>query len=130
MPRSAIFLILLMLCPGSLLGCSQAPAPDPPPPDPPPPPAAEEPCETQTELACIDSVRCTLELAEDDSREYRCRDAEEPCETGFRQSGGDAEACEAKPGCRFVPGRCYCSPDVTCICGGGPPAQCAEEEEG
>jgi hypothetical protein len=78
-----------------------------------------------TELACIDSVDCTLAVA-DGSPEYFCRDAEGPCETGFRQRGDGADACEAKPGCRFVPGRCYCSPDVTCICGGGPPPQCVE----
>jgi hypothetical protein len=103
---------------------ASAPAPAPPPASP-PPSSSEGACSSLKELACIDSADCTLAVAEG-SREYFCRDAEGPCETGFRQRGDGADACEAKPGCRFVPGRCYCSPDVTCICGGGPPPQCVE----
>ncbi|MEE8524593.1 MAG: hypothetical protein V3T72_11735 [Thermoanaerobaculia bacterium] len=120
MPRHTIVLIALVA-----FSCGRPAPPDPVPPEPVPPPAAGA-CGQLNELACINSGRCSLVVAEDSSHGYLCRDATGPCEIGFRQRGGDAEACAAKPGCRFVPGRCYCSPDVTCICGGGPPPQCVE----
>ncbi len=97
--------------------------PETPPPIPPP---AKDACAQLKEPACIDSEDCTLVVAEDSSQEYLCRQASGACETGFRQRGDNAVSCEAKPGCRFVPGHCYCEPGVTCICGGGPPPQCVE----
>lgn len=131
--RTLVLIALLVL------SCGRPVPPNPVPPEPlPPGPVSPEPspepvpppaggaCGQLQELACISSDRCTLVVAGDGSREYLCRDATGRCEIGFRQHGDVAEACESKPGCRFVPGRCYCSPDVTCICGGGPPPQCVE----
>jgi hypothetical protein len=101
-----------------------------------PPAAAEDekapPCRELTEAACLESGRCTLEVIEGEeipegTGGYRCRPAQGPCEAGFRQGSDTAETCEAKPGCHFVPGRCYCPPGVVCICGGGPPPTCREE---
>lgn len=114
------------LVPGSLvlillgLACAAPSAPIPLPGDEP-----ADACAGLDEMRCITSDECTLVLPEE-GREYRCRTAEGRCERGFRQHDGDAESCEAKEGCRFVPGQCYCSPNVTCICGGGPPPQCVE----
>jgi hypothetical protein len=127
--RTIVLVVLVAIA----CGCGRPLPPHPVPPEPMPPetvppvlPSDGGACARLTELACIDSDRCTLAVTEDGSREYVCREAAGPCETGFRQRGNDADACEAKSGCRFVPGRCYCSPDVTCICGGGPPPQCVE----
>lgn len=103
-------------------------AQSPPNPRPEPEPEPSDACAALDEMQCITSDECTLVLPEGE-REYRCRAAEGRCETGFRQHDGDAESCEAKEGCRFVPGQCYCSPDVTCICGGGPPPQCVEADD-
>jgi hypothetical protein len=77
-------------------------------------------CSEMGELACITSAECTLKQAEDKS--YFCAAPASACEEGFVQRSASAESCGA--GCTFVPAQCYCSPDVTCICGGGPPAQC------
>jgi len=119
MPRRDLIFGCLVL---TLLGlaCAAPSAPNPL-------PVAElaDACAGLDEMQCITSDECTLIFTEEE-REYRCRAAEGRCERGFRQHEGDAEACEAKEGCRYVPGQCYCSPDVTCICGGGPPPQCVE----
>ena len=105
------------------------------------PVAAEAPpCAALSEAACLESERCTLEVVEGEDSDgkaipegtggYRCRAAEGPCETGFRQGSHSAEECVARSGCQFIPGRCYCPPGVVCICGGGPPPRCAEEHPG
>jgi hypothetical protein len=114
-------------------GCAAVPATGQEPPGTAKPP----PCATLSEAACLESERCTLEVVEGEDGAgkaipegtggYRCRAAEGPCEIGFRQGSGSAEECAARPGCRFIPGRCYCPPGVVCICGGGPPPRCAEE---
>lgn len=114
--------LLLPALTATLLACSAAP-----------PVAADDstpPCATRSEQQCIDSPDCTLALvAEDDGGGYLCRDTANACEEGFRQSDGTPEECEAKEGCRFDPGRCYCPPDVVCICGGGPPPSCVPADE-
>jgi hypothetical protein len=92
-------------------------------------PAPAPDCARRPEGACLDSTDCTLILDEEAQGGYRCQTAVPPCETGFRQSTGTAEECEEKAGCHFVPGRCYCSPDVVCICGGGPPPQCSADPD-
>ncbi|HEX9734430.1 MAG TPA: hypothetical protein VGG06_20860 [Thermoanaerobaculia bacterium] len=122
MSRRLIFGIVVLALLG--LACGAPSAPNTSAPDPVTEPEADA-CASLDEMQCITSAECTLILPEG-GREYRCRTAEGRCEQGFRQYDGDAEACEAKEGCRFVPGQCYCSPDVTCICGGGPPPQCVE----
>lgn len=115
------------------LACGAPPAPDSRPPErapalpPTSAPAPADACAGLDEMQCITSDDCTLILVAEE-RGYLCRPAEGPCERGFQQRDGSAESCEAKAGCHFVPGHCYCSPDVTCICGGGPPPQCVEGE--
>ena len=83
-------------------------------------------CGDLTELQCGSSELCTLILVGEMTGEYVCRPPEGPCETGFRQSSDTAESCEAKEDCSYVPGVCYCPPDLVCFCGGGPPPQCLE----
>jgi len=78
------------------------------------------------ELQCINSGESTLILVGEAPGVYVCRAAEGPCEQGFRQRIDTAEMCEAKEGCVFDPGFCYCPPDLVCFCGGGPPPQCVE----
>jgi len=84
-------------------------------------------CSAYSELDCIHSTECKLELTGEHSK-YVCRESVGRCESGFRQAGdGDIrEACESMPGCQFEPGSCFCPPNVACVCGGGPPAQCVE----
>jgi len=84
-------------------------------------------CSAYSELDCIHSTECKLELTGERSK-YVCRESVGRCESGFRQAGdGDIrEACESMPGCQFEPGSCFCPPNVACVCGGGPPAQCTE----
>lgn len=77
-------------------------------------------CARLDELTCVTSAECTLNQAEDKS--YFCAAPASACEEGFVQRSANGEACGA--GCTFIPALCYCSPDVTCVCGGGPPAQC------
>lgn len=122
--RLVVFAALCLACSG--LACS-TPTTTEPTPEPPPstPPESEATCESLGEMQCITSPACTLVLA-GEQLGYLCRPAEGRCELGFHQHGDSAEACEAEEGCRFVPGQCYCSPDVTCVCGGGPPPQCVE----
>ena len=100
----------------------------------------------------MESTECTLEQEAERSSRYRCRPATEPCERGFAQAafwGSGTEgvaaskaqqaACNARPGCGFVDGGCYCRcrgmgetavPDgdeaepCNCECGGGPPPTC------
>ncbi|MCB1058124.1 MAG: hypothetical protein KDD11_21705 [Acidobacteria bacterium] len=86
------------------------------------------PCAERTEKQCIDSPDCTLAPTGDENTGYICRDTANECEAGFRQSDGTPAECQAKPGCRFSPGRCYCPPDVQCVCGGGPPPSCVPSE--
>jgi hypothetical protein len=83
-------------------------------------------CDDLTELQCIDSGECTLILVSEMTGEYACRPAEGLCEPGFLQRSDTAQSCEAREGCSFVPGVCYCPPDLVCFCGGGLPPQCVE----
>jgi len=77
-------------------------------------------CAALGELACLESSDCTLRQNEDKS--YACTAAASHCERGFLQRAGRREDCAE--GCSYSPAQCYCSPDVTCVCGGGPPALC------
>lgn len=86
-------------------------------------------CEGLDQTPCRKSPDCTLVQDESAESGYRCRAAEGPCEEGFRQEGSSREECENREGCRFQPANCYCPPEVTCVCGGGPPSRCAGAAE-
>ncbi|MDY7093962.1 MAG: hypothetical protein SX243_13425 [Acidobacteriota bacterium] len=88
--------------------------------------AQEAACLSLAQTPCTKSPDCTLVQDESAESGYRCRAAQGPCEEGFRQQGSTQEDCESREGCRFEPARCYCPPEVTCVCGGGPPARCVE----
>ena len=77
---------------------------------------------------CLASPDHTLIQPTPDSA-YQCVRARNHCESGFVQDKHSAKECEAKPGCRHDPGRCFCPEGLQCICGGGPPQSCRLEEE-
>ncbi len=106
--------ILIPLFAALALACSDSPTSTPGSP--------AERCAQASELACINSAECTL--VQPAPGTYFCREAVGPCEIGFVQNQGTQQTCEAKPGCAYVFPDCYCAPDVTCVCGGGPPPQC------
>jgi hypothetical protein len=91
-----------------------------------------KPCGEATERECLNSGECTLVQTEVHGK-YVCRTAVGPCETGFRQGGGDygdiKQACESKSGCEFSPPSCFCPQGLSCTCGGGPPPQCVEKKK-
>lgn len=104
------------LCVGSMLACATAPL-------------AGATCADESELQCINSTECTLHQIESKGRkQYVCLPAANSCELGFSQKSGTPQECEAKVGCVFTYQNCYCSPDVLCVCGGGPPSQCRQNE--
>jgi len=78
-------------------------------------------CESLPILDCLESLQCTLTTKDTG---YVCRKADNHCEQDFSQKTGTAEQCTAKPNCQFIPGKCFCPPDVICVCGGGPPRMC------
>lgn len=85
----------------------------------------KEQCGSSGELQCIKSPVCTLVHVKDHN--YRCRAAAGKCEVGFIQWGDkQVESCETKTGCKYIPGSCYCPPDVLCRCSGGKPPHCEE----
>lgn len=83
---------------------------------------------------CLASTDCTLHHL--GSTNYDCRPSAGPCEVGLRQ--GDRTGCQARTGCVFDPGSCYCSCEgyghtkavaeeyggCACACAGGPPSMC------
>jgi hypothetical protein len=115
-------------------------------------PAPQGACEAMTRTECMQSTQCTLEHEAERSKRYRCRPATEPCELGFAQAGfwgsgtegvrrskEQQAACDARPGCAFADGGCYCHcrgmgqttvPDgdeaqaCHCECSAGPPPTC------
>ena len=78
-------------------------------------------CFVATESRCLASAKHTLWQ---DGQRYVCRRAVSECERGFVQEKHGPEDCEALGECEFVPGQCYCPPQVVCVCGGGPPSRC------
>ena len=80
-------------------------------------------CAELTEQECLDSPGHTLVIAADDGG-YQCRVARDQCESGFIQSKHGIGECGADSSCEYETSRCYCPPDVVCICGGGPPGRC------
>ena len=87
-------------------------------------------CSEATEHECLQSTQCTLVQTRVHGK-YTCRTAIGHCEIGFRQSADyDIQNdCEAKLGCVFKIANCFCPPNLTCACGGGPPAQCVERKK-
>ena len=83
-------------------------------------------CARFSQQECTKSNECTL-VGQAQDTGYSCRPAENECERGFSQDSGTKEICEARAGCEFVPGYCYCPPKMVCICGGGPPSQCKKK---
>src|SRR5262245_620406 len=78
-------------------------------------------CESLSRTACMQSTECTLDQEVERSNRYRCRPATEPCERGFAQAGfwgsgtegvsaskAQQAECNARSGCGFVDGGCYC----------------------
>ena len=87
--------------------------------------AEPQSCSSLSELQCIKSSECTLNLVE--RNKYICAPDRGRCEVGFIQWGNNkVQSCESKRGCKYVPGNCYCQPDVICRCGGGEPPKCIE----
>ncbi len=84
-------------------------------------------CDAKTELQCLKSAACKVQLVE--NRKYVCRPAAGRCEMEFVQWSGGKQSCESINGCKHVPHRCYCPPDVTCRCGGGAPQNCVDAEQ-
>jgi len=78
-------------------------------------------CESLPISDCLVSLQCTLTTKD---KGYICRKARNHCEQDFSQKTGTAEQCTTKPNCQFIPGKCFCPPDVICVCGGGPPRMC------
>lgn len=90
------------------------------------PPAGSQ-CQSLSERECLESTQCDLvQVAVHGA--YECRASVNRCAIGFRQGGeGDIkQQCESQTGCKFVPASCFCPPDLTCACGGGPPPQCVD----
>jgi len=84
-------------------------------------------CQQLSEAACFTSAACTLTRNRTNDG-YQCRPAKDHCELLFRQSDGTKENCESRTGCEFIPATCYCPPGITCVCGGGEPAQCRSKK--
>ncbi|MFT4928746.1 MAG: hypothetical protein ACI8WB_004866 [Phenylobacterium sp.] len=81
-------------------------------------------CTSLSVKQCTASKACILD--QDNNKAYQCRDAANPCESGFVQAGADLEkSCTSKKGCAFSNASCFCPPGMTCICGGGKPAACS-----
>lgn len=87
-------------------------------------------CQSKSELECISSPECKVVLQQYEPFKYKyvCRKNLDRCEDGFIQRTGTKESCEAKSGCTFQPGNCYCPPEpgLECRCGGGAPRMCRE----
>lgn len=94
-------------------------------------------CQALSVSDCYTSENCRLDCPRksgDRSRcreyaDYFCRPVKPPCETNHKNSI-TKQACEAKEGCSYDPGKCFCGCDIdknlqcSCACGGGPPPSC------
>jgi len=95
------------------------------------PPALVMPSETRIPKACylltikdcLSATECTLHW-NDEKKGYQCRKNANACEENFAQATGNAKACTSKPGCKYVPAKCFCPPDTKCDCAAGPAAMC------
>jgi len=93
---------------------------------------AVENCEQLSHSACLGSEQCSLVVNEmiNDPKTFVCRRSTNRCDTGFVQHSDTKESCESRPGCAYISDPCFCPPDVTCICNGGPPPQCHPRKNG
>ncbi len=82
-------------------------------------------CEQRGVGECLAASACAVVLASERPADYSCVDAGR-CGEDFDQVDGTVDSCEARDGCSYVPGECFCAPGLTCICGGGPPPRCVE----
>lgn len=80
-------------------------------------------CVSLSETECLKSPDHTL-VQPDGELHYECKAARNDCEKGFVQMEQGPAECNVKTSCEFVPGECYCPPDLQCFCGGGPPGSC------
>lgn len=103
-------------------------------------------CSQLTRTQCLNSVQCTLELIPKNERKpevnsgvnYRCRENENECESGFKQGKSAPKDCNKKKSCKYVESGCFCrcrnygstqagdedAPNCDCECAGGNPAFC------
>ncbi len=93
-------------------------------------------CEKLSPLACLESVKCTLDCKRDPKSNYRCRGKESyfcrseegSCEMATNQLKLTKEECEAKESCSYNSSSCFCicdfKPFCACECGGGVPPNC------
>jgi len=72
---------------------------------------------------CMAATECTLHW-NGDRKVYQCQKDANACEAKFAQASGTAQTCNAKPGCKYVPAKCFCPPDTKCDCAAGPAAMC------
>jgi hypothetical protein len=86
-------------------------------------------CRDLSESECIDSAACNLVQPDGPDTPYICGSPEDHCGSLFRQRDGSKSTCESKPGCTFVEQQCYCAPETTCVCSGGPPSQCVADSD-
>src|SRR4051812_7786981 len=78
-------------------------------------------CASFTESDCPSEC-----LVDQINSKYVCRAPENECEEAFTKKR-DKDTCQNIKGCHFFYSHCYCSPHVTCFCGGGPPDLCLKE---
>lgn len=137
MKTSAATLATMLALLGLSAACKrEAPHSDPPGRSSSDPVQGSRACSSLTRLECYASSHCFLDhLA---PFKYACREKRGPCEEGIRQT--DRDSCEARPGCAWNPGSCYCpfagygetavkdraQSTGACACGGGPPAMCVK----
>jgi hypothetical protein len=94
-------------------------------------------CDSLDRAECLRALHCTLHHVK--PGQYECLPSSGPCETNLLE--GDRAGCEARAGCTWDPGGCYCPfpgygqtqvPDKeargggACACGGGPPPSCKQ----
>lgn len=88
-------------------------------------------CENFSQEECLYSRYCNL------TREFKCRLPENNCERNFQQAYPSPERhldvlranCEMTVNCKLEVEKCWCPPQVRCVCGGGAPPQCVPEKK-
>ena len=84
-------------------------------------------CSKLSEANCLISKECILK--QQDHNNYYCDQVENDCERGFIQIGKKSiNSCESKPGCHYLPPNCYCPPNQLCVCAGGKPSMCVNND--
>ena len=89
--------------------------------------AVSSDCSKQGVRECVSTKGCFLECVSKDPKKcgsYKCREAENKCESEFAQLELTPEACHAISGCVYEKPFCFCPGPMECYCGGGAPASC------